>query len=146
MDLEKMTMENKKTILIADDDPVMLRLLQLNLQKAGFRVVSCPEGTTVFETALAEQPVMALLDYLLPGRTGLELIKDFKGHDALRVVPIIIVTGQGKGSTRNELMEAGAVAVFTKPFSPSLLIATIEQHLAIPKDGVGVAPVLSHQG
>jgi len=139
-----MTNEPKKTILVADDDPVMLRLLQLNLGKAGFNVVSCNEGLSVLETALSTKPSVALLDYLLPGRTGLELIKDFKGNPSLGSVPIIVVTGQGKGSTRNELIAAGAVEVFTKPFSPSLLIETIQNQLDLPVDKER-AGVLSNQ-
>lgn len=138
-----MTNEPKKTILVADDDPVMLRLLQLNLGKAGFSVVSCSEGTSVLETALAVKPSVALLDYLLPGRTGLELIEDFKKTPSLAAVPIIVVTGQGKGSTRNELMAAGAIEVFTKPFSPSLLIETIKEQLGLQTNKKGVS-VLSN--
>lgn len=126
--------EQEKTILVADDDPVMLKLLQFNLGRAGFHIVSCNEGASVLETALAANPSVALLDYLLPGRTGLELIEDFKNDPSLAAIPIIIVTGQGKGSTRNELIAAGAVEVFTKPFSPSLLIETIQDQLRLATD------------
>lgn len=122
-----MNSNSEKIVLVADDDPVMIKLFQFNLSKAGFRVISCNDGDDVVNVALRENPSVALLDYLLPGRTGLELISDFKEIPELAALPTIIVTGQGKGSLRDELMRAGAKEVFTKPFSPSLLIEAIER-------------------
>ena len=118
-----------KTILIADDDPVMVKLLEFNLKRAGYRVEICREGLSVAAKAHDVSPNLAIFDLMLPGRSGLELIKDFKDHDELVTIPIIVVTGQGKGSTRHELLDAGANTVFTKPFSPTILINSISELL-----------------
>ncbi len=118
-----------QTILIADDDPVMLKLYQLNLGRAGYRTVACAEGLGVHAKAVAEKPNLAILDYLLPGKTGLELIQDFRADAAWVDLPLIVITAQGKESTKAELMAAGANQVFTKPFSPTALVKSIQELL-----------------
>lgn len=124
-----------RTILIADDDPVMVKLLEFNLKRGGFRLVQCRDGSSVAVQARHNQPALAIFDYMLPGRSGLELIEDFRADATLKTIPIIIVTGQGKGSTRDELLAAGADEVFTKPFSPTELLNRIEQLLETPTQG-----------
>ena len=116
-------------ILIADDDPVMVKLFEFNLKRKGFELVLCREGHSVAAQAKATQPQLAIFDYMLPGRSGLELIQDFRRDEALQHLPIIVVTGQGKGSTRQDLLAAGANEVFTKPFSPTVLLARIRELL-----------------
>ncbi|MEM9226555.1 MAG: response regulator [Verrucomicrobiota bacterium] len=118
-----------KTILVADDDPVMIKLLELNLKRSGFRVEICREGLSVVPMALESLPALAVIDLMLPGKSGLELIEAFQEEPALAKTPIIVVTGQGKGSTREQLLAAGARTVFTKPFSPTLLITRIRELL-----------------
>ncbi len=118
------------TILIADDDPVMIKLFEFNLGKAGYKTVACREGSSVLSSTLESHPDMVIFDLVLPGRSGLELIKDFRSHAKLAAMPIIVVTAQGRGSTKDALLAAGADCVFTKPFSPSLLLAKVEELLA----------------
>ncbi len=116
-----------KTIIIADDDPMMVKLIEFNLRRANYNVVVCREGLSVCERARAEHPDMAILDVMLPGRTGLELLRDFKSDAALAGIPVVIVTSEGKGSTQDELLAAGALNVYTKPFSPTLLMERVRQ-------------------
>jgi DNA-binding response OmpR family regulator len=116
-------------ILIADDDPVMVKLFEFNLRRNGFELVLCREGHSVVSQAHAHRPDLAIFDYMLPGRSGLELIQDFRADEGLAALPIIVVTGQGKGSTRQDLLGAGANEVFTKPFSPTVLLARIRELL-----------------
>ncbi|HQU09473.1 MAG TPA: response regulator [Opitutales bacterium] len=118
-----------RTILIADDDPVILKLFEHNLLKSGFNVIKCTEGATVIAQAHLHKPDAVVLDYLLPGRTGLELIADFKADESLASIPLVIVTAQGKTMTKDELMAAGARQVFTKPFSPMLLVSALEDFM-----------------
>ncbi len=120
-----------KTILIADDDVVMLKLYELNLKKAGFRTLSCKDGLSVLPLLQTENPSLAILDYQLPGKTGLELIQACRADKKWKELPLVVITAQGKESIRNELMCAGANVVFTKPFSPSRLIKTIEALLFV---------------
>jgi DNA-binding response OmpR family regulator len=118
-----------KKILIADDDPVMVKLLEFNFRRAGFDAVACGEGFTVCARARAERPDLVVLDVMLPGRSGLELLNDFKSDPILAIIPVVVVTSQGKGSTQDELLAAGARHVFTKPFSPTILLERLRQLL-----------------
>lgn len=118
-----------KKILIAEDDPVMVKLLELNLKTAGFDVIICREGLCVQTRTIQENPDLVIFDLLLPGKTGLELIQSFKKDQALSHLPIIVVTGQGRESTHDELIKAGANQVYTKPFSPKKLISAITELL-----------------
>jgi len=118
-----------KTILIADDDPMMAKLLEFNLRKAGYTVLVCREGLSVCERARTEHPDLIMLDVMLPGRTGLELVHDIKADPALMAIPVVIVTSEGKGSTQDELLAAGAANVYTKPFSPTMLLERVRQLL-----------------
>ena len=118
-----------KKILVADDDAIMVRLLDINLRRAGYSPVVCREGLSVVSKAQQHKPLLAVIDLMLPGKSGLELINEFKADPSLREIPLIVVTGQGKGSTKNQLLEAGASSVYTKPFSPRALIDRIKSLL-----------------
>src|SRR5471030_2681013 len=104
-----------KKILIADDDPMMVKLIEFNLRRAGLDVIICREGSTVVARAHAEQPDMIILDVMMPGRSGLELVADLKADPILASLPVLIVTGEGKSSTLDGLIAAGATNVYTKP-------------------------------
>jgi len=118
-----------KKILIADDDPMMVKLLEFNLRRAGFDLIVCREGSTVLARAQAELPDLIILDVMLPGRTGLELVGDLKADPVLAGLPVLIVTSEGKSSTLDSLLAAGAANVYTKPFSPTMLIDRVRQLL-----------------
>ncbi len=118
-----------KRILVADDDVVMIRLYQIHLARGGFETLVFKDGLEVVPGARAAIPDLAILDYLLPGKSGLDIIRSFKTDEALADIPIIVVTGQGKIHLKGSLLEAGADEVYTKPFSPSLLVKKINELL-----------------
>ncbi|HVY68504.1 MAG TPA: response regulator [Verrucomicrobiae bacterium] len=121
-----------KTILIADDDPMMVKLLEFNLRRAGYVVLVCREGLSVCEKARAHRPDLVILDVMMPGRTGLELLGDFKADPALANLPVLVVTSEAKSSTESDLLKAGALNVYTKPFSPTMLLDRVRQLLGEP--------------
>jgi len=126
-----------KKILIADDDPMMVKLLEFNLHRAGYDLIVCREGSTVLPRAREERPDLIILDVMLPGRTGLELVGDLKADPVLAALPVLIVTSEGKSSILDGLLAAGAANVYTKPFSPTMLIDRVRQLL-------GEAPTPAH--
>lgn len=115
------------TILIADDDPLMVRLLQFNLGRAGYELVICREGLSAEREARARRPDAAVIDVMLPGKTGQELIETFRADKDLADMPVIVVTGHGEKQVHVALLAAGAQRVFTKPFAPSLLLVAVEE-------------------
>jgi DNA-binding response OmpR family regulator len=116
-----------KCILIAEDDAVTVRLLQHNLHRSNFKTLVCRDGTSVGKRMAAGKPDLAILDLMLPGKSGFELIIEFKSDPELAEIPLVVVTGQGKETLRDELLAAGAADVFTKPFSPTALLACINR-------------------
>jgi len=114
---------------MADDDPMMIKLLEFNLRKAGFATLVCREGLSVCARAREERPDLVILDVNMPGRTGLELLGDFKADPQLAALPVVVVTSEGKSSTQDELRAAGAKHVYTKPFSPTMLVEHLQRLL-----------------
>lgn len=117
------------TLLVSDDDPVMLKLYELNLSRAGYRVLSCKNGQETTDMLAKEKPDAIILDYLLPDTTGLALTEQLRQSTDHDKTPIIVVTAQGKESIKQDLLNAGASMVFTKPFSPSILLKCIQGFL-----------------
>lgn len=118
-----------KRILIAEDDPVMARLLEFNLKRGGYATTVCRDGMTVEAEARRQPPDAAVFDLMLPGRNGQELIELFQADPELKTIPLIVVTGQGKEDKHDQLLAAGAHSVYTKPFSPNRLLDTIRDLL-----------------
>lgn len=118
-----------KKLFVVDDDPVMVKLLEYSLRKQNYVISLCRDGSSAREQIESEKPDLVLLDLLLPGKSGLELTKILRNDKEFTNLPIIIITRQGRESTREELIKEGANAVFTKPFSPKLLSETITQLL-----------------
>lgn len=117
-------------ILIAEDDPVMVKLLEFTLMREGFTVSVCREGNTVVDKAKKENPDLILVDYILPGMTGDQVAEACQNDENLKKIPIIVVTGQGRESIRNKMLDLGVEEVFTKPFSPIALVAEIKKYLS----------------
>jgi len=115
------------SLLIADDDPLMIRLMEFNLKGSGHKLIICRDGLLAERLVRTEEPDMAIIDLMLPGKSGFELIEGFRADPKLRSLPIIVVTGRGEHQVHDDLIEAGADRVFTKPFAPSLLLSAIAE-------------------
>ena len=116
-------------ILVAEDDPVMAKLLEFTLMRERYRVSICRQGDTVVEKAKQHKPDLLLVDYVLPRMTGDQIAAAFKADPELSDIPIIVVTGQGRESIRKEMLDIGVQDVFTKPFSPISLMDEIKKYL-----------------
>jgi CheY-like chemotaxis protein len=109
------------TILIADDDPTIVRLLTLTLEPQGFRLLTASDGETALRMARAERPALLLLDWQMPGADGIEVTRALRADaDAdLRDVPVVLITGLAGGEHTAVGFEAGVTDYLTKPFQPS---------------------------
>ncbi|MEE9149207.1 MAG: response regulator, partial [Candidatus Tectomicrobia bacterium] len=120
------------TVLIVDDDPVMVLLVQSTLQDEGVRVLTAPDGETALRLARQEHPAMMLLDFILPGLDGLGVCRMLRAEADPRLcdMPIVMLTGEKLQET--DLVEAFAAGVtdyLTKPIKPTFLRARIRSWL-----------------
>ncbi|OGO14703.1 MAG: DNA-binding response regulator [Chloroflexi bacterium RBG_13_68_17] len=115
-------MSEGKTILVVDDEPRYLRLMEVNLNTEGYKVITAPDGQQAIDRTAAEKPELILLDVMMPvmdGFTACERIREFSA------VPIIIITAKGEERDRVRGLDAGADDYIVKPFSAQELLARV---------------------
>lgn len=112
-------------ILVVDDEPDILNLLDYNLRKAGFKVLSAKDGPEAIDTARLQRPDLILLDIMLPDMEGTEVLKRLKTFDTTRHIPVIMLTAKGEEVDKIIGFELGAEDYITKPFSPRELILRV---------------------
>ncbi len=115
----------KKTILIIEDDPDIVELLQYSLEREGYPVLTAADGETGVLEATRRKPGAILLDLMLPGVDGLEVCRRLKREEATRSIPILMVTAKGEETDVVTGLELGADDYIPKPFSPRELIARL---------------------
>jgi len=124
----------KEKILIVDDEKDIIKMLDYNLKKEGFRVVSVFDGEEALDSATREHPDLIVLDLMLPGMDGLEVCKTLKREAKTQAIPIIMLTAKSQESDKVIGLELGADDYVTKPFSPRELIARIKAILRRMKE------------
>lgn len=124
----------RKTILVADDDPALRKLLQINLERSGFRTLAAMDGEEALEMAAREEPDLIILDVRMPGPSGIEVTRTLR---ATSDVPIIMATGEGAEVDRVVGLEVGADDYVTKPLSPRELVARVN---AVLRRAAGSGP------
>jgi response regulator NasT len=110
------------TVLLVDDDRLILATLSRGLSAGGFRTVQAASGTDALELCARQPPNIAIVDYDMPGMTGLELIDTLKSGAEF---PVIVLSAYGDDSIVNKAVELGAMAYLVKPVDPSKLVPTI---------------------
>ncbi len=110
-------------VLIIDDDEKLRKLLKEYLEESGFEVVALADGSDVRKTLQKESPKMVILDIMLPGRDGLEVLKEIRTDYA---IPVIMLTAKGDPTDRIVGLELGADDYLPKPFNPRELLARMK--------------------
>ncbi len=111
-----------KTILVADDDPVILGLLEVNFEMEGYTVVTAADGAAALEAARSSRPDIIILDVMMPKLTGHEVAEALRDDDALAGIPVIFVSAKAQGADVARGMDLGAADYVTKPFDPIDLV------------------------
>ena len=124
----------KETILIVEDERDIVKMLEYNLGKEGFKTLSARDGEAALSLAGKEHPDLILLDLMLPGMDGLEVCKALKNESRTTAIPIIILTAKSQESDKIVGLELGADDYITKPFSPRELVARIKAVLRRMKE------------
>ena len=113
-------------ILVVDDEPDALELVEFNLKAAGYEVVTAADGEEGLKMARTASPALILLDVMLPEIDGMEVCKLLKRDPATAAIPIIMLTAKGAEIDRVLGLELGADDYVTKPFSPRELVLRVK--------------------
>jgi len=116
-------------ILVVDDEPSILKLIRVNLERDGYEVETAADGKTALELAGRLRPDLVLLDVMLPGLDGISVCRTLRNEPATRNIPIIMLSARGEEVDRVLGLEMGADDYITKPFSPRELLARIKARL-----------------
>lgn len=134
----------KPLILIVEDESALQKLLAYNLQAAGFEVAQAHDGEEALTLIEERLPDLLLLDWMLPGMSGLEICRGLRRRTETQGLPIIILTARGEESDRLRGLETGADDFITKPFSPAELIARIRAVLRRVRPAFGAQSLVFH--
>lgn len=120
-----MAEERAETVLLVEDEPDILAMVQYNLEHAGFDVRTAEDGETALEIARAEAPSLVVLDLMLPGMDGLDVCKSLKREAATKDIPVLMLTARKDEVDRILGLELGADDYVVKPFSPRELVLRV---------------------
>ncbi|WP_027350951.1 phosphate regulon transcriptional regulator PhoB [Halotalea alkalilenta] len=112
-----------RTVLIVDDESSIRDMIAIALEMADFQVLEADNAQRALALAVDERPDMILLDWMMPGISGVELARRLKREETTREIPVILLTAKGEEDNKVQGLEAGADDYITKPFSPRELIA-----------------------
>lgn len=115
-----------KTVLIVDDEAPIREMIAVALEMADYRVLEADNAQDAHAIVVDHQPDLLLLDWMMPGTSGIELARRLKREEATAELPIIMLTAKGEEDNKIQGLEAGADDYITKPFSPRELVARLK--------------------
>ena len=127
--LEDLVEQEKKTILVVDDEESIMDLLVYNLEKEGYNTLKAYDGLTAVEMALKERPDLILLDVMIPKLDGISVCKKIRYYLNISTMPILMVSAKDTESDKIVGLEMGADDYITKPFQIRELMARIKANL-----------------
>jgi phosphate regulon transcriptional regulator PhoB len=113
-------------VMVIEDEKEIRELVRYNLERAGFRVATSDDGEQGLERIFASRPDAVVLDLMLPGRSGLEVLRELRDEPMTRDLPVIVLTARSAEMDKLLGFEHGADDYLTKPFSPRELIARLQ--------------------
>ena len=136
-------MRNQPGVLIVEDEPAIAELIAINLRHNGFRPTWAMDSVSAQRELDAVLPDVVLLDWMLPGESGLTLAKRWRANPRTKAVPIIMLTARGDASDRVAGLDAGADDYIAKPFSTKELLARVRAVLRrrAPEQAGGVVSI-----
>jgi CheY-like chemotaxis protein len=120
----------RPTVLVCDDEPVLRMLVRAALGDERYIVLEACDGDEALACARRERPDLVLLDLMMPGRSGSEVLRALRSDPATAATPVIMLTARAQAADRAAMDIAGATGYLTKPFSPLGLASLVEEVLA----------------
>jgi adenylate cyclase len=123
------------TILVVDDDPVIQKLLSVNFEMEGYRVVTAGDGVEGLERIADDMPDLVLLDVMMPRMDGLEVVRRLKADVSTSSIPVILLSAKAQATDVSGGLDAGADDYITKPFDPLELLDKVAGLIGAPEAG-----------
>ena len=124
-------MNQNNTIVLADDEVYILRVLELKLNSAGFNCIKAMDGISAWKEILRTKPALVISDYQMPGMSGLDLAQKMFEHIELRGTPIILLTARGFSLTPDDLAQTNILYRVSKPFSPREILSLVQEVIEV---------------
>jgi len=124
-------MGTKATVLIVDDDPLLLELVEHKLAAHGYRVLTAADGAVGLLRARTDEPDVIVLDIMMPMLDGRQMLQELQADRTLSAVPVVMLTARHGENDVVRALELGAADYLAKPFSPDELVARIDR--LVPK-------------
>ncbi|SEH68325.1 response regulator transcription factor [Paracoccus alkenifer] len=116
-------------VLIAEDEPTILETLSFLLERAGWSVASVTDGAAVLDTVRRKRPQVLVLDVMLPGRSGLEILKALRADPEQADTPVLILTARGQSHDRQMALDLRADGFISKPFANDEVVDEVRRLL-----------------
>ncbi len=116
-----------KKILAVDDEKHIVRLIQVNLERAGYEVMTANDGQQALDLVAQETPDLIVLDWMMPQLNGMETLKRLKANDATAEIPVIMLTAKSNDADVFKGWQSGVDCYLTKPFNPMELLTFVKR-------------------
>ena len=127
--------EESPVILVVDDDPVIVKLLEINFRLEGFQPRTATSGRQAIELIRELRPALVLLDLMMPGIDGWEVRRAMLEDPAIASIPVVVVSARSQDEDRRQGYALGVTEYITKPFDPAELVETVRT--ALRRSGSG---------
>ena len=114
-------------VIVIDDEPFILMMIEDKLKKAGIKVITLRESINAVSVVKNEKPDLIILDWMMPELSGIDLCKMLKSEPDIAKIPIFMLTEKGKEADEQLGLKCGVTRYITKPFSPKSLLEMIEE-------------------
>jgi CheY-like chemotaxis protein len=128
------------TILVCDNEDTLRTLVRASLDGLDVEIVEACDGDEALEAARRVKPDLILLDMMMPGRNGLDVLGDLRADAAFRSTPVVVLTASAQQSDKAAAFAHGATRFLAKPFSPVVLSALVEETLRSSRRQAAQAP------
>jgi len=124
-----------KKILAVDDERHIVRLVQVNLERQGYEVVTANDGREALEKVESERPDLVVLDVMMPYMDGFEVLQNLRRNPSTRDIPVIMLTAKAQDADVFRGWQSGVDCYLTKPFNPMELISFVKRIFKSMEDG-----------
>lgn len=123
-----MVMRTRKIILLVDDEPEFVEMVQMRLEANGYQVLSAHTGAEAITQAVKSVPDLILLDWMMPGMDGREILRHLRVTPGVEHIPVVMLTARGESRAIFKAQESGATDYLIKPCDSTELLDMVKRH------------------